>query len=170
MDNLGDTCPDCLFNKLACICSPQVDEDVERARVMLTPEDFDGGFHNVEPPPSFYEQVDRDAAEAAEFIIVNEGMAEMPHQSDGVNVTFTPEEMVVLIQILEQNATSSCCTVDYMRTEMNKNLYEQQGVVRQLRDNIDGTLDHYIRVRPFNPFLSPWVRRIGKKEVRRGED
>ena len=145
------------------------DKDVERAQEMLTPEDFDGGLHNVEPPQSFYEQSAKDAAEAAEFIIINDGADDIPYKVDGVNVTFTPEELMILTEVLE-NYSINMRTLDYAYDEMKiESTYDQQALVRQLRDNVSGTLDHYVRVRPFTPFLLPWLKRINKDRVRKGD-
>ena len=144
-----------------------MDEDFERASENLTPEDLDGGFHNIQVPDSFRTQMEKDAEEAASFIIINEGADEIPHKVDGVNVTFTPEELVILTQALEQFSSSSCCVLPYVGEELDMSLYEQQGKIRQLRDNVNSTLEHYVRVRPYAPFLVPWVRRIGKDKLRK---
>lgn len=144
------------------------DIDVQKAREMLIDEDFDGGFHNIQPPPEFYENAQREAEEAESFIIMNDGAGEIPYKVDGVNVTFTPEELVLLTEILELFSTETCSVVPYAGNELNMSLYEQQGKVRQLRDIVDGTLDHYVRVRPFTPFLVPWLRKIGKDKIRKG--
>lgn len=147
-----------------------MDEDLEEARKNFTPEDLSGGLHNVQVPPSFAEQEAINAARAAEFITINDELGEIPHKTDGISVTFTPEELVFLTQVLEQFASSTCCVVPYADKELNMNLYTQQGLVRQLRDNVDATLDQYVRVRPFTPFLIPWFNRIGKKSVREGKE
>jgi hypothetical protein len=147
-----------------------MDKDFEKAAKNLTPEDLDGGLHNIQVPQSFLDRAEIDAEEAAGFIIMNDDAGEIPYKVDGVNVTFTPEELLILTQVLEQFSSSSCCVVPYIDKELDKDLYEQQGMIRQLRDNINGTLEHYARVRPFTPFLIPWLRRTGKGKIRLGEE
>jgi hypothetical protein len=142
------------------------DEDVERAKYMLTPEDFDGGFHNVEPPAEFYAEEEKKASEAETFIGMDDSFNGIPHKTDRVQVVFSPEELVILTQVLE-NYSTHIIGVEYVYEELGYDeIYQHQTLVRGLRDVVNDTLEHYIKVRPYSPFIVPWVNRIGKGKIR----
>ena len=141
-------------------------EELVEAEHNFIPEDLEGGLHNVKPPQEFYDKQKRMEEEAAGFIIMNDSATNSPQKTDGVLVAFTPEELVILTQILENYAVHMR-DIDYVYDELGvETLYHQQAIVRQLRDNVNGTLDHYVRVRPYSPFIAPWFKRIGKGKVR----
>lgn len=146
--------------------SPITDADRAQLKEMFGDEDIIGGMQNIDIPETALDKIKEQYEKASEFIDLHDESTDVAHKMDGVSVVFTPEEMMVLIQILEQNATASCCVVDYASNILNMDLYGQQGYVRQLRDRVDGTLDEYVKVRPFSPFLSGWVKKIGKSKIR----
>jgi hypothetical protein len=146
------------------------DKDLEKAEQMLTPEDLAGGFHNVDPPADFYEEQDAKAEEALKFIEMNDTETDVPHRSDKVRVALSPEQLVILTEILEKYSTQMR-GLDYAYDELKiESLYEQAALVREIREEVNETLHEYVRVRPYTPFILPWFNRIGKDKVRKGKE
>lgn len=148
--------------------APVTKEEMELVREQFYDEDVTGGFHNIEPPPEAIEELNAQQEAAQSFIIMQtDNDTNIAHKIDGVNVIFTPEEMVVLIQILEKYSVNMKY-IEYAEDVMGmESTYDQQALVRHLRDRVDDTLDEYAKHRPYSPFLMGWLKKIGKDKVRK---
>jgi hypothetical protein len=146
------------------------DEDLEEARKNFNPEDLSGGLHNVQVPQDFIDEQDEKTRLVRSFIDLNAGVEDIAYKVDGVKVTFTPEELVILTEILEQHSIQMT-NIEYMQEEMKtESLFEQQKMVRHLRHKVYDTLARYVRVRPYTPFNIPWLKRIGLYKRLKGKD
>ena len=131
-------------------------------------DDISAGLHNIYVPEHERLIISQQDKLAREHIIINDDMSpsESPHTTDGVICVFTPEELMILKNIIEEQSINMV-DVEYMNTVMGvSELYDQQAYVRQLRDTVDMNIDNYVKLRPYTPFLKNWVKKIDKEYVR----
>ena len=140
-------------------------DEFKEAQEMFDPEDMSGGLANVKPPDSFYAEAAAKQTEAEGFIIPSEDQSKLPYKDDKVLVAMSPEDLVILTEILE-NCSVNMHNISYLEKDMS--VYEQQSFIRAMRDKIDNTLMRYCLLRHykgFAAFLTPWIKKIGRDEV-----
>lgn len=145
-------------------------EDFAALKDNLYADDISGGLQNIQVPEEELEKIRAQDEEAEKHIIIQSGEHEKPYKVDGVITVFTPEELVILKEVIERYSTTNLHTLDYLDEAGVKSLYDQQAIIRQLRDTVDMNLNNYVKLRPYTPFLSSWVVKIGKDNVRKMQD
>lgn len=140
-------------------------EEMTELQNNFYPDDIDGGLQNIEVSPEELE-IQREKLEYAKtFIDLKESQSAPPYRTDLVHLKLTPEELVVLKQALENLSLDMRTEVPYMSEEMEiLNLYDQQSYIRMIRDQVDDTLNEYVKHRPYTPYLVTWRKRIGKSD------
>ena len=146
---------------------PISSEEFNKIKDNLYDDDLRGGLHNIQVPPEDLLKIKEQEELAKKHIIIKEGMeiTEMPQKTDGVITVFTPEELIILREILETYSLNMR-SIGYAYDVMNmENRYDHQSLVRQLRDTVDMNIDNYVKLRPYNPFFVSWAKKIGKKRI-----
>lgn len=169
-----DRCVGCGLDIIICECERKpvtydsetaTPEDIERLNQGFYQEDLSGGLMNVQVPEEELKR-QREALEYAQSFIDMKWVGNTPcYRTDLVHMKLTPEQLVVLKEVLEAFSSNIEMT-DYLYTEKQmSNLYDHQSYVRDLRDEVNDALDAYVCHRPYSPFLPSWVKRIGKNDV-----
>lgn len=158
------------------------DEFVERAG-MFDHDDIEGGLIGVQPPDDYdpnapIEKVSLDTFKREPKVEINPELMDVGYdldadpdvpdigyKTDEISVKLTPEQVVILSQILKQSSFSEAL-VPYIDTELKFDIYEQQGYIRDMVGVVDDTLNEYVVNKEYDPFTVPWFKRIGKGKVR----
>lgn len=136
---------------------PLTSEELSTLNINLYSDDINGGLHNIKLTEEEVEEITEQDKLAHEFIEITDEATELPQLKDQVMVKFSPEDLMILKESLEQFSLNPS-DIKYIEED----LYTQQTYVRELRDKIDGFIDIYVKHRPYSPFFKSWVKRIGK--------
>lgn len=148
--------------------SPVSPEEFSALKDNLYGDDIAGGLQNIQVPPEELLVIKLQEEEVAKRIVMNGG--DLPQKTDGVICVLTPEELMILKEVVE-NYSTNFQMINYCYDVMGEtDPYKQQGLLRQLRDTIDMNLNDYVKLRPYSPFLSAWVKKVGKDDVRKLQD
>ncbi len=146
---------------------PLTSDEIGSIQGNLFGDDITGGLHNIQVPLEELEKIKEQEELAKEHIIVSDESTQVsPQTSDGIICVFTPEELMILKNIIEEQSIEMT-DIGYMSTIMEEcELYDQQTYIRGLRDKVDMNINRYVKLRPYSPWSSSWIKKIGKKHVR----
>jgi hypothetical protein len=140
-------------------------EEMQRLQEDFYSEDLGGGLQNIQVPEEELERQRKQWEHAQSFIDMNDEKNVPCYRTDQVHLKLTPEQLVVLKEALEAFCTRIEMT-DYLYEELKMgNLFEHLEYVLMLRDDVDDTLNEYLRHRPYSPFVGTWAKKIGKHEL-----
>ncbi len=144
-------------------------EELEDIKNNLYSDDFSDGLHNIEVPPEMLQELKEQDSHVNELIVIQDEMCNSAYKTDGVRCVFSPEELIVLKEILEVYTVRGRPYINYLDCD-EISPYDQVGILRELRDKIDGNVNEYVKMRPYSPWFMNWVKRIGKENVRKEND
>lgn len=137
---------------------PTTPEEMAHIKHMLTQEDQDAGFHNIDVPEDFKEE-EPDPVSLSR-ILPAENDTDPIQRTDIIRVDMTPEQLAFTIEAMKRVSWKESDLEYFYNDTKESSQYEDIAKIRKLVDSLEFQFNEYVVNRPFTPWLKPWLNRI----------